>query len=123
MRHNAASRIERVRQRVVEQIADVRRVDVGEAEQPTREIRGIVVGAENAAELLVEHHFGGQPEFVAFAVPAGECGDAVGRLVVLVVLDHLGEHLQPVGVALELGIVERVDFVLEFIQTSLLLLL
>lgn len=53
--HDAAARVESVRERVVAQIGDVRRVDVCEAEQAPREIRWVVVSAEHAAELRVEH--------------------------------------------------------------------
>jgi hypothetical protein len=36
-------------------------VDVSEPEQPTGEVRGVVVGTEHAAKLLVEHTLHGLP--------------------------------------------------------------
>lgn len=71
-----------------------------------------MVRAKHAAELLVEHVLCGIAQLVAFLVPASQSCHALWRLVVLVVLDHLGEHLQPVGVALEVRLVELLDFVL-----------
>lgn len=55
MRHDAASWIKRMRRRELEQIRYVTSVNIGEAEQATREIRGIVIRAKYAAKLLVEH--------------------------------------------------------------------
>lgn len=105
VRHDAASRIKRVPDRIVQQITDVRRIDVGEAEQTAREVRRIVVRAEYASELLVEHALCLVAQPIAFLVPAGESDACLRCRVVLVVLDQLREHLQPVGVALELGVI------------------
>lgn len=55
MRHDAASWIKRMRRRELEQIRYVTSVNIGEAEQATREICGIVIRAKYAAKLLVEH--------------------------------------------------------------------
>lgn len=55
MRHDAASWIKRMRRRELEQIRYVTSVNIGEAEQATREIRGIVIRAKYAAKLFVEH--------------------------------------------------------------------
>lgn len=55
VRHDAAARVERVRLRVVQQVRDVRRVDVGEAEQASREVSRVVVCTEHATELRVKH--------------------------------------------------------------------
>lgn len=55
MGHDATARVESVRERVVSQIGDVGRIDIGEAEQASREVGGVVVSSEHAAELGVKH--------------------------------------------------------------------
>lgn len=55
MRHDAAPRVEGVRERVVHQVWDVGRVDVGEAEQAPREVSRVVVCTEHATELWVKY--------------------------------------------------------------------
>lgn len=78
MRHNTTSRIESVRQRIVEQITHFGRVNIGESKETPREIRGIVIRSKNTAKLFVENHFGGQTEFIAFLVPASESRNPIG---------------------------------------------
>lgn len=55
MRHDAAPRVEGVLYRVLQQVGDVRRVDVGKTEQPSREVGGIVIRTEHTSKLLVEY--------------------------------------------------------------------
>lgn len=55
MGHHAPSWIKRMRRRELEQIRYVTCVNISEAEQATREIRGIVIRAKYAAKLLVKH--------------------------------------------------------------------
>lgn len=55
MGHHAPSWIKRMRRRELEQIRYVTCVNISEAEQATRKIRGIVIRAKYAAKLLVEH--------------------------------------------------------------------
>lgn len=47
-----------MRHRVIQEIGNVTRVDVGESEQSSRKICRIVIGAEDAAELFIENAFG-----------------------------------------------------------------
>lgn len=58
MGHHAPSGVEGVGGGELEQVRYVTGIDVGEAEQASREVRGIVIGAENAAKLLVKHVLG-----------------------------------------------------------------
>lgn len=55
MRHDATPRVERVLHRVLQQVGDVRRVDVSKTEQPSGEIGGIVIRTEHTPKLLVEY--------------------------------------------------------------------
>lgn len=55
MGHDAAPRVERVRQRVLVEVCNARCVDVCKPEQAAREVRGVVVRTEHAAKLWVEH--------------------------------------------------------------------
>lgn len=52
---DAAPGVERVVDRVFVEVGQPRRVDVGETEESAREVRGVVVGAKDTAELGVEH--------------------------------------------------------------------
>lgn len=47
---------------VVQQAADGSHVNIGEPHQPSREIRGVVEGAEDASELGVEQVLRQRPE-------------------------------------------------------------
>ena len=98
---------------VAEEIRDRAHVDVGEAEQPPRKVRRIVVGAKDRAELLIEDALYLLTDAIALADPVGELGLGLAAVDVLVVLDQGGQHLQPVRVLLELRVVQRLDFVLE----------
>lgn len=55
MRHDAAPRVEGVLHRVLQQVGDVRRVDISKTEQPSREVGGIVIRTEHTPKLLVEY--------------------------------------------------------------------
>lgn len=55
VRHDAAPRVEGVLHRVLQQVGDVRRVDVSKTEQPSREVGGIVIRTEHTPKLLVEY--------------------------------------------------------------------
>jgi len=78
-----AARVERVRRVVVEQAADGRHVEVGEAAQAAGEVGGVVARPEDAAELRVEQVLGHQPappqkiririSFIAFVFANIEC--------------------------------------------------
>jgi len=53
--HHTPTGVEGVGGGELQQVRYVTGVDVGKAEEASREVRGIVIGTENAAELLVEH--------------------------------------------------------------------
>lgn len=55
MRHDASPGVECVRQRIVEKIPYIRRINISKSEQTPGEICRVVVRAEHAAELLVEY--------------------------------------------------------------------
>lgn len=55
MWQDASPRVEGVVDGVLVEVGEARRVDVGEAEQPPGEVRWVVVGAEDAAKVCVEH--------------------------------------------------------------------
>lgn len=52
------------------------------------------------------------PDFVALLRPLSESLSRLGGFVILNVLHEAGEHLQPIGVPLELLVVERLYLVL-----------
>lgn len=51
---------------IVEQVGDVGHVDVRVAEQTSRKVSWVVMGAEDAAKLGVEQRLGGFPQLVTF---------------------------------------------------------
>lgn len=55
MREDASPGVEGVVDGVLIEVGEAGRVDVGETEQPAGEVGGVVVGAEDAAEVCVEH--------------------------------------------------------------------
>lgn len=62
MLQRGAPRVEGEIHVVVEQAADGSHVDIREAHQPAREVRGVVEGAEDASKLGVEQVLRQRPE-------------------------------------------------------------
>ena len=93
MWQGAASCVERVFDRVVQQIRDFGRVDVGETEETPREVRWIVVRSEEASELAVEHVLHVLTQLISFANPLADDFLARWILHVLILFDQLLQHL------------------------------
>lgn len=62
VRQQASARQEGVLERILEQVGDVRHVDVRVAKQTARKVGRVVVGAEDAAELRVVQGLCLEPE-------------------------------------------------------------
>ena len=68
----ATSCVERVFDRVVHQISDFGRVDVGKTEETPREVRWIVIRSEEASKLTVEHVLHVLTQLISFANPLAD---------------------------------------------------
>lgn len=62
MRHNATTRIEGMRRRIMHQVRNIARINVGKAKQSPRKVRWIVISSKNASKLIVEHSLCGLPK-------------------------------------------------------------